>query len=59
MAERRKVREYRESLHEMAKPQNEKRRRELLGKSSKLGTEIHGEERKGRPKTQPGSKPRR
>ena len=59
MAERRKIREYREALHEMAKPQKEERRKDLLGKRSKLGTEIYGEERKAKPKTRTAAKPRR
>jgi hypothetical protein len=53
MPERKKVREYRATLHEMARPQTGARRKLLEGKAAKLGTEIHGEERKGRPKTKP------
>ena len=59
MAESKKVRKYRETLHEMAKPRSEERRKELEGKAAKLGTEIYGEERKGKPKIKPGSRPRR
>jgi hypothetical protein len=59
VAESKKVRKYREALHEMAKPQSKERRRELEGKAGKLGTEIYGEERKGKPKIKPGNKPRR
>ena len=33
--------------------------KELEGEAAKLGTEIHGEERKGKPKIRPGNKPRR
>ena len=59
MAESRKVREYRKTLQDMAKPQAEERRKVLEGKAAKLGTEIYGEERKGKPKLKPGNKPRR
>jgi hypothetical protein len=59
MAESRKVRRYRETLHDMARPQPEARHKVLEGKAAKLGTEIYGEERKGKPKTRPGDKPRR
>jgi hypothetical protein len=59
MAESKKVRRYREALHDLAKPQDETRRKELEGKAAKLGTEIYGEERKGKPKIKPGNKPRR
>ncbi|NJM92061.1 MAG: hypothetical protein HC861_04935 [Rhodospirillaceae bacterium] len=59
MAESKKVKNYRETLHEMAKPQNEPRRKELEGKAAKLGAEIYGEERKGKPQARPGGKPRR
>ncbi|HET6161320.1 MAG TPA: hypothetical protein VFE34_23460 [Dongiaceae bacterium] len=59
MPERKKIRNYRETLHEMAKPQNKEQRKSLEGKAAKLGTEIYGEERKGKPKTKTGSKPRR
>ena len=59
MAESRKVREYRKILQDMAKPQAEERRKVLEGKAAKLGTEIYGEERKGKPKVKPGNKPRR
>jgi len=53
MPESKKVREYRKTLHEMAKPQKDERRKALEGKAAKLGTEIHGEERKGKPNTKP------
>jgi hypothetical protein len=59
MPERKKIREYRGALHEMAKPQREKSRRKLEGKAAKLGTEIYGEERKAKPKIKPAGKPRR
>jgi hypothetical protein len=51
MPESKKIKEYRETLHEMAKPENKKRMKALEGKAAKLGTEIYGEERKGKPKT--------
>jgi len=50
MAESRKVKDYRNTLQDMTKPQPEQRRKELEGKAAKLGTEIYGEERKGKPK---------
>ena len=56
MAEREKIRDYRKTLHELAKPQRDERRKALEGKAAKLGTEIHGEERKGKPASKPGSK---
>lgn len=59
MPESKKIKEYRDTLQDLAKPHSETRRKELHGKSSKLGTEIYGEERKGKPKTKPGGKPRR
>jgi hypothetical protein len=59
MAESKKIKEYRKSLQDMAKPQSEERRKELEGEAAKLGNEIYGEERKGKPKIKPGSKPRR
>lgn len=59
MPERKKVRDYRGALHEMAKPQKDARRKKLEGKAAKLGNEIYGEERKAKPRTKPGSKPRR
>ncbi len=59
MTESRKVKDYRETLQDMAKPQSEERRKVLEGKAAKLGTEIYGEERKGKPKIRPGDKPRR
>ena len=59
MKESRKIKEYRKSLQDMAKPQSEERRKVLEGKAAKLGTEIYGEERKGKPNVRPGNKPRR
>ena len=59
MKESRKIKEYRNSLQDMAKPQSEERRKALEGKAANLGTEIYGEERKGKPKIRPGNKPRR
>jgi hypothetical protein len=59
MAERRMIREYREAPHEMASPRKEGRRKSLAGKAAKLGAEIYGEERKAKPKTKGGAKPRR
>ena len=59
MPERKKIRTYRKTLHEIAKPQTRRRKDELEGKAAKLGTEIYGEERKAKPKTRPGRKPRR
>jgi hypothetical protein len=59
MAESKKIKEYRKTLQDMSKPQSEQRRKELEGKAAKLGTEIYGEERKGKPKIKPGTKPRR
>lgn len=59
MTESRKVKTYRETLQDLAKPQSKERRKVLEGKAAKLGTEIYGEERKGKPKIMPGDKPRR
>ena len=59
MTESRKVKVYRETLQDLAKPQSKERRKVLEGKAAKLGTEIYGEERKGKPKIRPGDKPRR
>jgi hypothetical protein len=53
------IREYREASHEMASPRKESRRKSLAGKAAKLGAEIYGEERKAKPKTKGGAKPRR
>jgi len=58
MQERKKIREYRGALHEMAKPQKDERRKALEGKAAKLGNEIYGEERKAKPRIKPGAKPR-
>jgi hypothetical protein len=59
MPESKKVKDYRKTLQDMAKPQGKRSKKELEGKAAKLGTEIYGEERKGRPKSKPGNKPRR
>ena len=59
MPERKKIREYRGTLHEMAEPRKDERRKTLEGKAVKLSTEIHGEKRKARPKTKTDTKPRR
>jgi hypothetical protein len=59
MAESKKIRRYRETLQDMAKPHSEERHKVLEGKAAKLGTEIYGDERKGKPKIKPGDKPRR
>ena len=59
MPERKKIREYRDALRKMAKPQKEERRKNLEGKTAKLGIEIYGEERKAKPKTKAGTKPGR
>jgi hypothetical protein len=58
MPESKKVKEYRDTLQDMSKPQTRRRKKELEGKAAKLGTEIYGEERKGKPKIKPGNKPR-
>lgn len=49
MPDRKKVREYRETLHQMAQDRAGTRK-ELEGKAAKLGVEIYGEERKGKPR---------
>ena len=60
MPERKKISEYRDALHEIAKPQTDvDRRKAVEGKAFKLGNEIYGEERKAKPKSKPGTKPRR
>jgi len=59
MAENRKIKAYRKVLQDMAKPHSEQRHKVLEGKAAKLGTEIYGDERKGRPKTKLSGKPRR
>jgi len=59
MADRKKFGEYREILREMAEPQKNLRRQHLEGKAAKLGTEIYGEERKGKLQTKADAKPRR
>lgn len=55
MVNRSKERVYRETLHELAKTgagkDQELKRRKLEGKAAKLGLELYGEERKGKPKT--------
>jgi len=53
MAESTKIKAYRKTLQDMAKPQPEERRKALEGESAKLGNEIYGEERKGKPKIKP------
>jgi hypothetical protein len=58
MPERKKIKEYREALHDMSKPKSKRQKNELEGKAAKLGNEIYGEERKGKPKIKPGNKPR-
>ena len=50
MRERKKIREYRKTLHEMATPLEAERRKALEGKAAKLGVEISAEEKKGKPK---------
>lgn len=59
MPERKKVKEYRETLQQMAKPKKAKQRQALEGKAAKLGIELYGEERKGRPDVKLKGKPRR
>ena len=59
MPERKKVREYREAVQELAKPHGRQHKKVLEGRASKLGTEIYGEERKGRPEAKRGNKPRK
>lgn len=59
MPESRKIKEYREALHDMAKPHGKRHKKVLEGKAAKLGHEIYGEERKGKPKAKPGGKPRK
>ena len=59
MPESKKVKEYRKTLHEMSKPHGKRHKQVLEGDAAKLGHEIYGEERKGKPKTKPGNKPRR
>ncbi len=59
MPESKKVKDYRKALQDMAKPQGKRSKKELEGKAAKLGTEIYGEERKGKPKARRGDKPHR
>jgi hypothetical protein len=61
MPDRKKVREYRDTLHKMARggAQDETKAKELEGKAAKLGVEIYGEERKGKPQTKTKGRPRR
>lgn len=59
MAERKKVKEYRETLHDLAKPRKARQRKKLAGKAAKLGVELYGEERKGKPQVKLTGKPRR
>lgn len=49
MPERKKIKEYRETLRGLAKPRKAQQRKELEGKAAKLGIELYGEERKGKP----------
>lgn len=57
MPESKKVREYRATLHKMARGNG--RDKELEGKAAKLGVEIYGEERKAKPRTKVKGRPRR
>ncbi|WP_119303759.1 hypothetical protein [Dongia deserti] len=59
MPESKKVKEYRQTLQELAKPHGKRHKKVLEGKAAKLGTEIYGEERKAKPKIKPGNKPRK
>ena len=59
MPESKKIKAYRETVHELAKPHGRQHKKVLEGKASKLGTEIYGEERKGKPKAKRGNKPRK
>lgn len=59
MPESKKVKEYRKTLQEMAKPHGKRHKKVLEGKAAKLGTEIYGEERKGKPNIKPRAKPKR
>ncbi len=59
MPERKKVKEYRETLQKMAKPRKGRQGKALEGKAAKLGVELYGEERKGKPPTKLKGKPRR
>jgi hypothetical protein len=59
MSESKKLKDYRKTLHEMAKPHGKQHKKVLEGKAAKLGTEIYGDERKAKPKIKPGNKPRR
>ena len=49
MPDRKKLRAYRETLHQMAQDRAGTRK-DLEGKAAKLGLEIYGEERKGKPR---------
>jgi hypothetical protein len=57
MPESKKIKAYREATQELAKPHGKRHKQVLEGKAAKLGTEIYGEESKGRPQSKPGSKP--
>jgi hypothetical protein len=59
MPESKKVKAYREAIHELAKPHGKRHKKVLEGKVAKLGTEIYGEESKGRPKSKLSKKPRK
>jgi hypothetical protein len=56
MPESKKIKAYREAVHELARPHGKQRKKVLEGKAAKLGTEIFGEERTGKPETKPGTK---
>jgi hypothetical protein len=63
MPERKKVKEYRETLQQMAKSRKGNKKgkqgKELEGQAAKLGVELYGEERKGKPAVKLKGKPRR
>ncbi|MGH6894307.1 MAG: non-homologous end-joining DNA ligase [Dongiaceae bacterium] len=59
MPERKKIKDCRRTLEDMARPQKEQRHKELEGKAAKLGVEIYGGERKGKPRSKTAGKPRR
>ena len=59
MPESKKIKAYREAVQELAKPHGKQHRKVLEGQEAKLGTEIYGKERKGKPKVKLGNKPRK
>ena len=59
MSDNKKIKDYRKSLRDMAKTEPEEQRRTAEGKAAKLGNEIAGEERKGKPEYKPSDKPPR